>query len=107
VPVRMPGAFRRTGPAEGDAGGELRFQRLPVTCLIGAGHDAAGCSANSGAVQIQADTGDQAFHMLFRQAGVGASRAGFDAKRTGVDARSNGVGVGRMLRMGAKHGAHD
>lgn len=51
------GTFARAGPAEGDAGGELGFERLPVPGLVGAGDDAAGGGAGRGAVQIEPDAG--------------------------------------------------
>lgn len=104
---RMAAAFGGTGAAESDAGGELSFQRLPISCLICARDHAAGGGAHRRAIQIEADAGDQRFNMLFGKACVGAGGACLDAKRTSIDTCADGIRMGRMLGMRAEHGADD
>ena len=55
VHVGMALHFRGAGAAERDAGGELRFQELPVADLVGARHDAAGRGADRRAIVVEAD----------------------------------------------------
>ena len=54
---RVPLAFGRARTAKRDAGGELRFQKLPVPNLIGPGHDSGGGGANRRAIEIEANAG--------------------------------------------------
>ena len=107
VLVGMTAAFIGTSAAEGNAGRQLGLQRLPVTGLVRARHDAAGGSTNRGAIEVQPDAGDQVLDVLFRETGIGTGRAGLNAKRAGVDTSRDGVRVSRMFGMRSKHGAHD
>ena len=96
---RMAAAFRGTGAAESDAGRELSFQRLPISCLICTRDHAAGGGANRRAIEIEADASDQGFDVFLGKAGVGAGGACLEAKRAGVDAGADSIRMGRMLRM--------
>ena len=105
VHLRMAGAFRGTGAAEGDAGGQLRFEELTVTDLVGAGHDARGRGANGSAILVEAYAGDQSLDVLGRKARIRASGAGFNAGGTGGDTAADGIDMTRLLRMGTEHRA--
>ncbi len=96
---RMAAAFRGTGAAESDAGGELSLQRRPISCLICARDHAAGGGAHCRAIQIEADAGDQRFNMLFGKTCVGAGGACLEANRAGIDAGADGIRMGRMFWM--------
>jgi hypothetical protein len=99
VRCRMTPAFLGAGTAESDAGGQLRFQRLTISCLVGARNDAAGGGADGGAIQIEPDAGNHALDVFFRQAGVRAGRASLDADGTSVDTGADRLGMGGMIWM--------
>jgi hypothetical protein len=105
VHVGVALAFRGAGAREGDAGRELRFEKLTVPDLVGAGQDADGRGADRGAIVIEANAGDQAFDMLFGEAGVGAGGTGFDAGGACLDALAYRIGVTGALRMRPEHGS--
>ena len=65
VHLRMMSAFAGAGAAEGDAGGELRFQELPVAGLVGPRDDGAGGGADLGAIKIEADAGNKPRQVRF------------------------------------------
>jgi hypothetical protein len=73
----VPLAFGRASAAKRDAGGELRFEKLPVSYFVGPGHDSGGGGANRRAIEVQANASGQPFRVLFGKAGVGAGGADF------------------------------
>src|SRR5689334_4089034 len=93
------------GAAERDAVGELGFEQLAVSGLVGTRHDAASGAADGGAVEVETDAGDKVLHVALRQAGVGAGGAGLDTAEARVDASAHRLGVSGLFRMGAEHGA--
>ncbi|MDQ2953854.1 MAG: hypothetical protein M3R18_02815 [Pseudomonadota bacterium] len=95
----VPLAFGRASAAKGDAGGELRFQKLPVPNLVGPGHDSGGGGANRRAIEVEANAGSQPFHVPFGKAGVGASGADFEAGETSIDTPAQNVRMARFFRM--------
>jgi hypothetical protein len=101
----MMRAFGRAGAAECDRVRKLSFEQLAVPRLVGARHDVADCVAHCGAVEVEADAGDQVRDVAFGEASVGASRAGLDAVETGVNTAAHRLGVCRLLRMRPEHGA--
>lgn len=105
VHVSMAQTLGGTGPCEGDACGQLRFQKLPVTDLVGPRQDTAGRGADSCAIVIEADTGNQPLDMLLGKTGIGAGGAGFYTTETRVDAAADRIGMARLLRMRTEHGS--
>jgi hypothetical protein len=103
VQFSMTLTFCRTRARESDAGGELRFQKLTVSDLVGAGQNAAGRCADCCAILVETDAGYQSLDMLLGETGVGARRAGLYAPETRIDATAQGIGVARLLRMRAEH----
>lgn len=103
VQFGMALTFGGTRARESDAGGELRFQKLPVADFVGAGQNAAGRCADRGAIVVETDTGYQSVNMLLGETGVGARRAGLYAPITGIDATAQGIGVARLFRVRAEH----
>ena len=92
-------AFGRASAAKCDAGGKLRFQKLPVPNLVGPRHDSGGGATNRRAVEVEANAGGQPFHVLFGKTRVGASGADFEAGETGIDALTQNVSMARFFRM--------
>jgi hypothetical protein len=105
VHVGVTLTFRRTGARKGNAGGELRFQELPVTDLVGPRQNAAGGGTNRSAILIEPYTGDQPLDMLFGETGIGAGRAGLDTGKARFDASADRIGMARLLRVRAEHGS--
>ena len=105
VHLRMAGAFRGTGAAIGDAGGQLRFEELTMTDLIRARHDARGRCGDYRAILIEPDTADQALHVLFGETRIGAGVAGLNARGTGIDTQADSVDMTRLFRMRTEHRA--
>lgn len=105
VHLRVAAAFRRASAAEGDAGGQLRFQELTVADLVGPRHGARRRRTNGGAILIQTNAGDQPLHVLLGKTCIGAGGAGFYARRTGVDTAADDVDMTRLFRMGPEHRA--
>ena len=105
MPIAMRIAGIRTGTAERDAVGELRFEQLAVSGLVRARHDVAGGVAHRGAIEIEPDARDEMGDVAFGQARIGAGGAGLDATEARVDAAAHGVGVGGLFGVGPEHRA--
>jgi hypothetical protein len=103
VHVGVALAFGGTGAREGDACGELRLQKLPVSNLVGTGQNTAGRGANSGAIVIEPDACDHPLHMLLCEACIGTGGTGLYATEAGIDAFADRIGMARLVRMRTKH----
>jgi hypothetical protein len=106
VHLGMSLTLRGAGAREGDTGGELGFQELPMTDLVGARQDASGRSANRRTILIEADAGDQTLDMLFREARIRACGTGYDTAETRLDTTGQRIRMSGLLRMPAKHGPY-
>ena len=105
VHLRMARALGGAGAAEGDAGGQLRFEERTVTDLVGTRQDARGCGADRRAIVVETDAGYQPLHILGCEAGVRAGGGRLHNRGTGVDTAADDVDMTRLLRMGTEHRA--
>src|SRR5581483_6021415 len=80
VPFGMARTFGGAGAAKSDAGGELRFQRLPVAGFIGARDHASGRGADGGAIEVEPNAGNQRLDMALGETSVRAGGAGLAAQ---------------------------
>jgi len=71
----------------------------------GARHDAGGCRAYVGAIQVETNAAAKLRHHLLPEAGIGADHAGLGAIATGLDAgEERTIGASTQLRVGFNHG---
>lgn len=98
--------LRGAGTGERDTGGELRFQELPVADLVGPRQDAPGRGANRRTILVKTDAGDQPLNVSFGEASIRACGTGLDAGETSLDTAAQCIGMGRLLRVPAKHRSH-
>jgi hypothetical protein len=94
--VLMVGGVPLTLLATGAAGQRASFDRCDDDAEIGrglAGHDATGCLAHIGAIEVEANAADQLLHVAFAETGVGAARARSGTVETLVDTTQERVEI--------------